>query len=189
MIQFTTTDDWYFISAHTAASTSATLANAYVGTSNYTSGTYKLRKVFYSLSSTLDRLVDVRQAITKQKLGAVDIRTFDRYLPDPTAVDSPRYYAMCGVDSSKNWQITLYPLPSTVMNIQTRYLQAPTAMSGSTDTPILPEKFHDAIVFGALYLFGHAYIDDTRISSAKARFDNMVEEMKMNCDPDRKSVV
>ena len=69
------------------------------------------------------------------------------------------------------------------MNIQTRYLQAPTAMSGSTDTPILPEKFHDAIVFGALYLFGHAYIDDTRISSAKARFDNMVEEMKMNCDP------
>ncbi len=184
MIQFpTVSDDWYIISAHTAATTSLTLANAFVGTSNLTAGRYIIRKVLYSLPSDLDRIVDLRQTITDQKLGAIDVRTFDRYLPDPTATGTPCYYALCGLDSNKYWQITLYPIPSAVVNIQIRYLMAPAALSSSGDVPFIPLKFHDILVFGALWLFGHAYIDDSRITSAKARFDEILKQMTENYSP------
>lgn len=184
MIRFdTVSDDWYNISSHSAASTSATLASAFLGTSNLTAGTYTLRKVYYSMPSDCDRIIDLRQAITKIKLVPVDIRTFDVYLPDPSSVSTPVYYAPVGLDTSKNWQITLYPVPDQTMNIQVRYLQTITALSSGSDVPIVPAKFHDAIVFGALYLYGHSYIDDTRMQSAKARFDELIQTMKREYSP------
>lgn len=183
MIQFTTvSNDWYLISAHSAGSTSATLSVPFNGTVNLTGATYLLRKVFYSLASTCDRIVDARQARTQSKLGAVDIRTFDRYLPDPQATGDPLYYYLAGVDTSKYWQVGLYPIPSTVENIQIRFLEIPADLTG-TDLPNLPEKFHDVLIFGALWMFGHAYIDDSRIQSAKARFDQSVEAMRENYNP------
>ncbi len=183
MIQFrTVSDDWYLISAHTGGATSATLSVPFNGSVNISGVAYTLRKVFYSLAADTDRIVDARQARTKNKLGAVDIRTFDRYLPDPTATGDPLYYYLAGVDTSKYWQVGLYPIPSTAENIQIRYLNIPADMT-STDTPNLPEKFHDVLIYGALYMFGHAYIDDSRISSAKARYDDAIEKMRENYNP------
>jgi hypothetical protein len=183
MIQFTgVSDDWYLITAHTAAMTSFTINVPFNGTVNLSGAPYLLRKVFYSLASDCDRIVDARQARTQTKLGAVDIRTFDRYLPDPQATADPIFYYLAGLDTSKYWQIGLYPIPSEVENIQIRYLAIPADMTG-TDTPFLPEKFHDVLVFGALWMFGHAYIDDDRIQSAKARFDQAVKDMRENYNP------
>lgn len=185
MIRFNDqSNDWYNIASHTASSTSATLSSAFIGTSNYTAGSYTLRKVYYSLPSDCDRIIDMRQAITKIKLVPVDLRTFDYYLPDPAVTADPVYYAIAGYDSSNNWQTTLYPVPSEVINIQIRYLQAITALSSGSDTPLLPAKFHDAIVFGALYMYGHPYIDDTRIATAKQRFDDLTTAMKREYKPD-----
>ncbi len=183
MIQFrTVSDDWYLISAHTGGQTTATLSVPFNGSVNISGVAYTLRKVFYSLASDTDRIVDARQSRTKNKLGAVDIRTFDRYLPDPTATGDPLYYYLAGVDTNKYWQIGLYPIPSTAENIQIRYLNIPADMT-STATPNLPEKFHDILIFGALYMFGHAYIDDSRIQTAKARFDQTLDLMRQNYNP------
>ncbi len=184
MIQFTaTSDDWYFISSHTAASTSATLSVPFVGSSNISGASYILRKVFYSLPSNMDRVVDVRQAVTDQKLEAVDIRQFDRYLPDPTATGEPYVYSIAGLDTSQYWQMTLYPIPSSVMNIQLRYLKAPTTLSSASDTPIIPEKFHDVIVWAALFMYGHPFIDDSRMNFAEKRYVRGLEDMKQNYNP------
>lgn len=184
MIQFpTVSDDWYIISAHTAAQTSFTLANAFVGTSNLTAGTYICRKVYYSLPSDCDGVIGLTQAITDMDLTPVDIRTYRHYLPDPTATAEPGVFAMCGYDTSKNWQFTLYPIPSSVMNLQLLYYYMPSDMSSGSDTPVLPEKFHDVIVFLALYSYGHPYIDDTRVKVAKDRFDMMMKDMKNNYNP------
>lgn len=184
MIQFNSvSDDWYFISAHTAAATSATLASAFNGTSNLTAGTYVLRKVFYSGPSDLDRFVDVRQARTSARLSAIDIRTFDRYLPDPTNTGDPLYYYVTGVDTSNVWQIGLYPIPSTAENIQIRYLRTPSDMSSDSDLPVMPEKFHDILVYGALYMFGHPYIDDNRYKIALERYSDLLNEMKLTYNP------
>ncbi len=183
MIQFkTVSDDWYLISSHSAMSTSATLSVAFNGSVNISGVAYTLRKVFYSLASDTDRIVDARQSRTKNKLGAVDIRTFDRYLPDPQATGDPLYYYLAGVDTSTNWQVGLYPIPSTAENIQIRYLNIPADMT-STNVPNLPEKFHDVLIYGALYMFGHAYIDDSRIASAKARYDDALGKMRENYNP------
>lgn len=184
MIQFTdVTNDWYEISAHTGGATTATLAVPFVGSSNVSGQAYILRKVRYSLPSDLDRMVDIRQTITDLKLGAVDIRTFDRYLPDPTATGDPVYYSMCGLDSNKYWQITLYPIPEDIENLLLRYLYMPADMSGDSDTPVLPEKFHDILVFGALYMYGHPFIDDTRYTIARQRFSELIDTMKAECNP------
>lgn len=182
MIQFADSDDWYIISAHTAAATSATLANAYNATDNLTAGTYKIRKTLYSLASDLDRIIDIRQARTDQKLTCVDIRTFDKALPDPSSTGTPILYAPVGMDSSNNWQITLYPIPDDVMNLQYRYLQIPADMTGTT-VPVMPEKFHDSIVMVALYLYGHPFIDDSRLAAAKARAGEIIADMKRECSP------
>ncbi len=183
MIQFTaTSSDWYLISAHTGASTAATLSVPFNGAVNISGAAYILRKVFYSLASDCDRIVDARQSRTKAKLGAVDIRTFDRYLPDPTATADPVYYYLAGVDTNKYWQVGFYPIPNTAENIQIRYLSMPADMT-NTDTPNLPEKFHDVLVYGALWMFGHAFIDDDRISSAKARYEQAMKDMRENYNP------
>jgi hypothetical protein len=183
MIQFpTVNDDWYIIASHTAASTSATLNVAFTGSSNLTAGTYKLRKTLYSLPSDLDRVIDIRQTITDQQLTPVEIRAFDKVLPDPSATGSPFHYSVVGMDSSNYWQIALYPTPNAVINLQIRYLYTPADMSG-TNTPVLPEKFHDMIVFAALALYGHPYIDDTRVTEAKERGTEMLELMKREAQP------
>lgn len=184
MIQFTeTSDDWYLISAHTAGQTNATLANAFVGASNISGASYICRKVYYSFPSDCDGIIGLRQAVSSIDLTPVDIRTFDRYLPDPTATADPVVFALAGYDTSKNWQMTLYPIPTSVMNLQLRYYYMPADMSSGSDTPVLPEKFHDTIVFLALYNYGHPYIDDDRVKTAKARYDDMMEDMKNNYDP------
>lgn len=184
MIQFTaTSDDWYLISAHTASQTNATLANAFVGTSNISGASYICRKVYYSLPSDCDGIIGLRQAVTDTDMTPIDIRTFDRYLPDPTATGEPLAFALAGYDTSKNWQMVLYPTPSSVLNMQLRYYMMPSDLSSGSDTPYLPEKFHDAIVFLALMNYGHPYIDDTRYQLAKDRYGVMVQDMKNNYDP------
>jgi hypothetical protein len=184
MIQFTaTSDDWYLISSHTASSTSATLANAFVGAANISGASYICRKVYYSCPTDCDGIIDLRQARTDIQLTPIDIRTFDRYLPDPSATAEPSVFAMAGYDSSKNWQFTLYPTPTSVMNLQLRYYQMPADMSSDSDTPLLPEKFHDALVFLSLYDYGHPYIDDDRVASAKKRYDEILANMKVAYNP------
>ena len=179
MIQLTTTNDWYFISSHTASSTTATISVPYVGTSSYSS-TYILRKVFYSLSSDVDQIMDIRQSITKNKLMYIDIRTLDRIIPDVNFVGSPLYYSLLGYDSSKNWRVGFLPTPNAVINLQIRYYQRITELSASTDTPLIPPKWHSAIVFGALSMYGHPFIDDTRFNEAQLRFKESMKEMEEN---------
>jgi hypothetical protein len=184
LIQFTSvSDDWYMISAHTASQTSFTLANAFNGAANISGASYICRKVYYSFPSDCDGIISLRQARTDTDLIAADIRTLDRYLPDPIAVAEPQLFCVAGYDSSKNWQFVLYPTPNTVMNLQLRYYQMPADMSGDSDTPLLPEKFHDILIFGALYMYGHPYIDDSRVATAKVRYDSAMAEMKLNFNP------
>lgn len=178
MVQFpSTSDDWYFISSHTASSTSAVISVPFTGSSNISGATYIVRKVFYSMASDVDRIVDIRQTITDNKLEPVDIRTFDRIIPDPSLTGTPVYYSMIGMDSSNYWRLTFYPIPNATVNMQLRYYQRITELSSDTDEPIIPIKWHNALVFGALAMYGHDYIDDDRVKDAQVRYQNVINEM------------
>lgn len=182
-IQFATTDDWYLITAHTGGTAAITISPAYQDASNLVSGTCIIRRVFYSLASDVDRIIDMRQTITDHALTYVDPRAFDRQLPDPTATGTPYVYTQLGLDSSRNLRVNFYPIPSTKTNILYKYYQRVTDLSTGTDVPIIPAKFHQAIVFTALAMFGHPYIDDTRMQSAERRAKMLVSEMVGQVSP------
>lgn len=184
MIQFTgSSDNWYYISAHVAASTSLTLANAFVGSSNYTAGAYIIRRVFYSLPTTVDRVLDLRQAVTKTPVTGIDASTFDRMLPDPSATGTPEYYYLTGAASTGAWQLGFFPTPSAVINIQGRGWKTITELSADADLPLIPAKWHNALVFLALALYGHDFIDDSRVQSATSRAKEIVQEMVKQSSP------
>lgn len=183
MIQFATTDDWYLITVHAGATASLTISPAYQGATNLTSGACTIRKVYYSLASDTDRIINMRESVTDHALVYVDPREFDRKLPDPTATGTPTIYALEGLDSSRNWRVTFYPLPDAKVNVLYKYYLKITDLSGSTDVPLLPDKFHQAIVFTALAMFAHPYIDDSRMQSAERRAKMAVGEMVGQISP------
>lgn len=187
-IQFSTSDDWYDISAHTAASTSATLADAYTASTNLSSGTYLLRKVFYSLPSDVDRILDVRQSISDTALTYTPIRDFDRVLPDPTSTGDPYIYSIVGLDSSDNWRIVFYPTADSIINVHVRYYKNITELSANTSQPIFPDKWHQVLVHGALAFFGWNYRDDSRRNFALQDYEKMIKNMKMSILPTTDSI-
>lgn len=190
MIKFTdtpNTGDWYFISAHTANTTALTLSNPYTGTTNYTSGACKIRRVLYNLPTNIDRLTDLRQSITKQKIELIDRITFDKVVPDPDNTGTPSYAYLSGMVASGTsqgaWQLSLYPLPVAVINIQGRGYIKITELSADADVPLLPPKWHNALVFLALALYGHDYIDDSRVQSATLKSKEIMKEMMKEFNP------
>lgn len=185
--------DWYFISSHTSGSASLTLSVPFVGSSNLTAGSYILRKVLYTLPTDLDKIIDIRQQIASNKLTHVDARSFDRVTPDPSATGTPQYYSFVGRDTSTsaNWQISLYPTPDAILNLQTKYYRHITELSSGTDEPLMPKNWHDCLIYGSLYMFGHPFMDDDRITSAKVRFEDKITSMKSACShvPDNLTIV
>lgn len=178
-IQFSDSDDWYEISAHTAAQTGATLANAYLGTTSSTL-TYKLRKVHYTLPSDTGKILDLRQTRQDIKLKYIPVRQLDRFIPDRTSTGNPKYYSVVGVDSSGLYRVEFYPVPNVAMNINTRYYKVVTALSADADVPLIPTAFQDVLVWDVLGTYGYNFLDDTRISEAKAEANRILDDMRKN---------
>lgn len=189
-IQFAATDDWYLITAHTSGEATLAISPGYQASTNLSAGTCTIRRITYSLASDVDRIIDMREAINDRELVYVDPRNFDRVLPDPTATGTPYSYTLLGIDSSGYWKVHFYPIPDAKTNIHYRYYQKITELSADADIPMLPEKFHQGIVFTALAMFGHPYIDDTRMQSAERRAQMIVSEMVgQNMIPDHHPII
>ncbi len=190
MIKFTgtgQTSDWYQVSTHTAGTAALTLNVPYVGTSTLTAGACTIRKVYYNLPTNIDRLSDLRQSITKLKIELIDKITFDKMVPDPDNTGTPTYAYLSGMSTTVAtqgaWQLSFYPLPSAVVNIQGRGYSTVTELSADADIPLLPTKWHGALVFLALALYGHNYIDDVRVKTATDRSGEIMKEMLKEFNP------
>lgn len=182
-IQFSTTDDWYPITAHTAGTNTLTISPGYTGASNLVAGTCTIRRIYYSLASDADRIIDMYEAIQDTQLIYADPRDLDRHLPDPSSTGTPNVYTLLGTDSNGYWRANFYPIPDTKININYRYYKRVTDLAADTDVPILPSKWHMGIVFTALAMFGHPYIDDSRMASAESRARQVVGEMLKQVSP------
>lgn len=183
-IQFTDqSDNWYLITVNNTPFTSFTIDVPFVGTSNYTAGSYIIRRVFYTTPTGTDRIINMRQTITDVEIPCIDVRDYDRILPDPQNTGTPVYYYLTGMTSAGLWQVGFDPVPSAVINIQVRAYKKITELSTGTDEPLIPVKWHNILVFMALALYGHEYIDDTRLQSARQRATELLREMEMNYSP------
>lgn len=178
-IQFSDTDDWYQISTHTAATTTATLTTAYLGATSSTL-TYTLRKVYYALPSDLSKVLNMKQTRSDVTLQYVSARQSDSLVPDKTSTGEPRFYSISGLDSSRLYRAEFYPIPSTTMNIAIRYYAVVAELSGDSDVPLIPEGFHDILVWDTLATYGFMFMDDTRVSAAKVLAADLYKQLKDN---------
>lgn len=178
-IQFGDTENWYEISSHTASQTAAALSNTFIGTTN-TAATYKLRKVYYLLPSDTGKVLDMRETVSDRKITYVPIRQLDRYVPDRTQTGDPDFYSIVGMNSSKLFRVEFHPVPSQALNVSVRYYQVASEMSLDADTPLIPEPFHDILVWDALATYGYMFLDDSRIAAARKIRDEIYADMVKN---------
>lgn len=175
-IKFSSADDWYEITAHTAASTSATISPAYGQSDNLSGGTYTVRKLLYATTTPLASYLDIKKMVSPKRLESVNQREADFFLPLYLDAGDSYDYIMGPIDSSSNLQFSVAPPPSAVVNLQVRGIKAVTDLSSDSDVPIFPAKWHDAVVdFGAHY--GFISLDDTRATQEFQRGEAKVLDM------------
>jgi hypothetical protein len=179
-IQFSGSNDWYKISAFTSA-TEITIEQAYAGTVDLSASGYIVRKIFYSLSESCDRIIDIRNWATPLKLIEVDPRTLDDLRPNPQSTNTSYGYLCWGYDASGNIQISPYPFPSDSRILELRILKRPVDSIVS-----LPNKYAHIIAWGAISV-GFAYMRQfefagTWNSKVERRLDDMKAEYRMSED-------
>lgn len=170
-IQLKGANDWYKVTF--VSSTALTLATAYQPTANLTSGTYTLRKMFYSLSSSADKILDIRNWNTPMKLVQVDPRTLDASMPLAQSTNSPYAYMAYGVDSSGNIQISPYPFPNDARLFEVRTVTRPTDGSIS-----IPNKYAHIIAWGAIAV-GFGFLRKFQEAALwSQKYEQKITEMK-----------
>lgn len=177
--QFAGSNDWYQINIFTS-STQLGIATAYQGTTQ-TGIAYIIRKKYYSLSPSCDRVVDIINQATPLKLIQVDARTLDDLRPNPQSTNSSYGYLMWGIDSSGNIQTSPYPFPSDARVFELRTIKKPTDSSVS-----IPNKYAHVISWGAIAV-GFAFLRKFDMADAwnakfEARIGQMKQEYKMSED-------
>lgn len=179
-LQFSSAKDWYRVSAR-ASNTSVTIEIGYTGTANLSGSTFILRKIFYSLSSSCDRIMDVRNWDTPMKLIQADARTIDSIRPNPQSTNSSYGYMTFGYDSSGNVQISPYPFPSDARLFEFRTHKRPVDMvSSSQETPSIPNKYVQYIAWGAVAV-GFAFLRKfNEAQSWNAKYEQAINDMKKN---------
>ena len=156
-IQFSTSNDWYKITA-VASATSLTIETNYVASTNLSAGTYTLRQMFYSMPSDCERILDARQTITPDYIEPVYFRDFDIFRANPSTTGNPTMMLVYGLNSSNVMKVTLYPFPSAIENIEVRYKKNAVDLSADTDTSLIPTKWSDTVMVDGAIARGLTYL-------------------------------
>ena len=184
-IQFSTNDDWYKITA-VASAVSATIEKPFTGTSAATEDTYTIRKVYYTLSSNVDTVLNLKQTITPIKLEVKHWREADMYQPNITDTGDPTTCTMFGMDSSNNWQFFLSPIPDAIINLEFRIKKRTTDLSADTDVTVIPSKWAKSVLLAGAIWRGMEYNrinkEDIRADKWIAMYNRGIAKMKTNSD-------
>lgn len=183
-IKFSSSDNWYRISDHTAASTTATLTQAYGETSNLSSGTYTLRKLFYSTSTPLDSILDIKKTTDGSVLASSSARDTDVFLPLYWDSGEVYKYISSIPESDGDLRFSLIYSPSSVINLQVRGIKRLSDMSADSDVSVIPSRWHPTVVeLGAYYGFS-SLNDDSRAKMAYEKSELGVQSMASVYSPD-----
>jgi hypothetical protein len=176
-IQFNTANDWYPVTARSSG-TSITITPVYAQTTNLSGSAFTLRKFYYSLSSAVDEIIDIRNWDTPVKLIQVDPRFIDGLNPNPQSTNSSYAYMTYGYDSSGNLRFSPYPYPSDARLFNFRTKIRPVDMVNTTDLPSIPNKYAYVIAWGAIAI-GLAYKNDMERAAAwSAKYEQRLQQMK-----------
>lgn len=178
-IQTSSSDDWYRITAHTSGTTSGTLEIAAINTA--AAATFTIRKIYYSTSTNVDRIIQVWQDILPYQLIETSKEYFQSFNPGFLSSGTPRLYCTAGIDSSSGAgtpQFVLWPTPDAVINLRIDYLTVATDMSADADISVIPAKWHTTVLLEGAKAQAFSFLDDTRYRDSLALFQDMIDEMK-----------
>lgn len=182
-IQTSSSKDFYKITAHTSGTTSATIEIAAINTA--AAATLTIRKMYYSTSSNVDRIIQIFQDTLPYQLLETTPEYFQSFNPGFLSSGTPRMYLMAGVDSSAGAgvpQFRLWPNPDAVINLRIDYLTVATDMSADSDVSVIPAKWHTTILVEGAKSQAFSFLDDSRYASSVNLYNAMIEEMKTEYD-------
>ncbi len=133
-----------------------------------------------SLPSDCANVVSIGQYRSYAQLEKIGIEKIqEKQLQSPICVNpvrdaDPEYWAL--IDDST---IVVYPAPTRVILLQTFYTKNFTALSATTDEPLLPVDFHKVLLIGAMVDI-YEWDDDTRYMQKEQEFEARVQRLLAN---------
>ena len=149
--------DFYTVSAFTST-TSITLADAYVN-ATVSGSAYEIYQDTYALAADMDRIVGLQvQDPDTQVIFASDQELYDHF-PNPQSEAAPDTAVVYQQNTSGNWQVQFYPIPSDLIQFQYQYYARLTELSADADdmttVNLIPLKLHQLVIWRS-YLLGLA---------------------------------
>ena len=175
-IQFSGNLTWYTITAHTAGTATATISPVYAPTTNYTSGTFIIRTINYSLPNVVEYVYGGRSTVFPWSLEIVDRTRYNQFAWWSNLVGQVRGIVMDRQDASGNWVFTPYPYPSDTYVLEIYYITKVTDLANATDAPLFPSRFTSLWLDGAL-AYGYRFLDDQRYGPAYTSFLSKVADL------------
>lgn len=153
-------------------------------------GAYTVRQRYYSLTSDVERVFDITQTDTNQKLTAMGIWTTDTYQPDQFQVSVPTSYYLFGQDPSVAVsampirQVSFFPFPDAVYNMEVKYLKYISDLTNDTDIPVIPQQYFPVLLAYAEWM-GEKYLngeEGDKLNQAEMLMAKMIEQESSNDD-------
>lgn len=178
-IQTSSSKDFYRITAHTSGATAATIEIG--ATTTAAAATLTIRKVFYSTSTAVDRIIQMWQDVLPYQLLETSPEFFQSFNPGYLASGTPRMFMMAGIDSAAGAgtpQFRLWPNPDAVINLRLDYFTVATDLVLDADISVIPAKWHTTVLIEGAKVQAFSFLDDSRFANSVTLFKDMIEEMK-----------
>ncbi len=149
----------------------------------YKSGTIALTDAseYGSCPSDCARVITMAETTQNRKLQFMSRKAFDSLYPNPSSSPGagyPIYYIPAGLDDDRYLQYEFSPQPSTDITIQLFYLQKISDMSNvNTSYPLVPEMFHEILVWGALMRAKEWLANPQMYMIAKSEYEKMFQDL------------
>lgn len=157
-------DEIYYVSSHTANSTTVTLSSPYTGTYS-TTATFKIWTDAIALPTNCRETIEVRHGFHRHTMEGVGLQEFRRISSaSPRLADRPMYYttddfydpSTTGDDeteSDRYRRLRIYPaLNSNSTTLEIDYIQDVTALDLDADEPLMPISDRIVLFYGAASL-------------------------------------
>lgn len=154
--------DWYRVSAHTAATTTITLDQAYIE-ATATAAVFQAIKTDYALSTAVMRMcapmscyrdnISVYGDPERGQIFEIDINTMTRKYPRMLIrAGVPNKYCPVGFDTTGNLTVRFNSYPLEDIRVEVPYIPIATDLTDSgSSIPIIPFGYREVLVHGAAY--------------------------------------
>ncbi len=179
-IQFSSADDWYEITAHTASDTAVTISPVYGQTAALSSGTFIVRKTAYPLDSTIDGVLGVKitASALPYNMTSLSSTPADMVLNIYDTTSKPYYYFLTTPTSAGLPQIAFYPIADAVYNVYVLSKKHATDLSSTTDETIIPVPYQSVLLDLASY-YGFTKLNNSGMATnAYQKYQAGIQRMK-----------